>query len=244
MTDASPTPVPAKGLLDRIIGVITSPKATFEAVVAHPRPVGVLFVCALIIGLSTGLPQLTERGRQAAIDQSVEMMERMFNRPLTEQEMTGIERQASFGAYGQLIGSFFSLPIMSLLLAAVYFVIFNAILGGSALFKQVLAVVTHSWVIPALGAAISAPVMYLQGTMTMAGPFNLGVLVPMLDENSFLAKLLGFTNIFTIWVIITVAIGFAVLYRRKTQNIAIGLALAYLLIVGGGIAAWNAITGS
>jgi hypothetical protein len=36
-------------LIARIIGVITSPKATFENVVAIPKPAGVLLVVALVI---------------------------------------------------------------------------------------------------------------------------------------------------------------------------------------------------
>jgi len=68
--------------------------------------------------------------------------------------------------------------------------------------------------------------------MSVGGPFNLGALVPMLDENSFLARFLGVTSVFTIWGIIVLAIGLAVLYRRKTRNIAIGLFTAYVVVAG------------
>ena len=43
----------------------------------------------------------------------------------------------------------------------------------------------------------------------------------MLEEGSFLARFLGFVNVFTIWGLIVLAMGLAVLYHRKTLNIAI-----------------------
>jgi hypothetical protein len=230
MTEAAP-PAPAKSLFARIVGIILSPKETFAAVVAHPRPIGVLAVCALVIGLSAGLPQLTERGRQAAVDSQIEMQERMTGQPVSDAQYQAIARMASFGAYTAIAGTFVTMPIFSLIMAAIYWVVFNAILGGTGTFKQVLAIVTHSQVIGALGAAIGAPIMMAQGTMSMSGPFNLGALVPMLDETSLLARVLGATSVFTLWGIVVTAIGFATLYRRKTTNIAIALLVAYLVLV-------------
>ncbi len=111
--------------------------------------------------------------------------------------------------------------------------IFNAILGGTATFKQVLGIVTHSMVISALGVAVGAPVMYIKGTMSSMGPFNLAALVPMLEEKSFLVQFLGFIDPFRVWSIIVTAIGLGVLYKRKSSNIAIALLVVYALIAGG-----------
>ena len=91
------------------------------------------------------------------------------------------------------------MPVMSLLITGVLWVVFNAILGGTAGFKSVLTVVTHSQVIGALGAVAAAPIQYLQGIQNMAGPFNFGVLVPMLDPGSFLALFLGGVSVFVLW---------------------------------------------
>ena len=74
-----------------------------------------------------------------------------------------------YGGYFAIVGSFIVLPIFSLIFAALYWVVFNTILGGTATFKQVLAVVAHSQVVAALGAAIGAPIQYLQGKMPPAG---------------------------------------------------------------------------
>ena len=244
MTDAAATAAPAKGLLARIVGMFVSPRATYEAVVAHPRPVGVLFVSAVVIGLATGLPQFTERGQQAALDAQVQAIEQLTRQPVSDEMYQQMRGRAQFGAISQIVGALVSLPVMCLFFAVVYWVIFNAILGGTATFKQVLTVVTHSQVIGALGAAVSAPVMYMQGSLSMAGPFNLGMLVPMLDETNLIAKILGATSVFMLWSLVVLAIGFSVLYRRKTQNIAMALLLAYFLIVAAVFAVIGSFTGS
>ena len=67
MTDTVAPDTPALGLFARAIGIITSPKATFEKVIAAPRPVGILFLCAILAGGSMAAFALTEKGRQAQV---------------------------------------------------------------------------------------------------------------------------------------------------------------------------------
>ena len=49
-TDAGATVAPM-GLLSRFVGIITSPKETFQAVVAHPRWFGMLAVITIIVAV-------------------------------------------------------------------------------------------------------------------------------------------------------------------------------------------------
>jgi hypothetical protein len=205
----------------------------YAKVAANPRPFGILFLVALLMGLAGGLPLFTESGRQAALDMSVKQQESFRGQALTPEEYARAEQFAKYTPVFSLAGPFISLPIISLVLAGLYFVVFNAILGGTASFKQVLSVITHSQVIAALDYVLRAPFQIMQGTVSMGGPFNLGALVPFLDESSFLARFLGATSVFTIWSLIVTAIGFSVLYRRKTLNIFIALVIVYILIVGG-----------
>ena len=69
---------------------------------------------------------------------------------------------------------------------------------------------------------------YLRGTMSSAT--NLAVLLPMIDEASFLGRLLGMVDLFIIWWLLVLAIGLGVLYRRRTQPIAISLMAVYAVI--------------
>jgi hypothetical protein len=65
----------------------------------------------------------------------------------------------------------------------------------------------------------------------MSSATNLAVFLPMIDEQSFLGRLLGMVDLFIIWWVVTLAIGLGVLYRRKTGPIAIGLFAVYLVII-------------
>jgi hypothetical protein len=232
MTEPTLAQPPVPGLLARAFGIVTSPKATFEAALRLPRPAGILFLTSLLVALAAGLPQFTERGRQAALDMQVQQVERFTGQKITDEAYSAMERRSQWGGY-LVIGSVFIVtPIVCLLLTALYWALFNAVLGGAASFKQVLTVVTHSTVIGALGAVLGAPVQYYQGTVTTAGPFNLGALVPMLDETSFLAHFLSSINVFSIWGVIVTAIGLGVLYQRKSRSIAVALLGIYVVIVG------------
>lgn len=235
MTEPTNPAPPAEGLLSRAIGILTSPRATFERVVANPRPVGILFVSAVLIALATTLPQFTERGRQALLDSQVQQIEKFTGQPVTDDVYDRMEKQSQthLGAYFGAVGVLIFTPIVSLVVAGIYFLVFNVVMGGTAAFKQTLAIVTHSSIISAIGTALAAPIQYMKGTFTATGPFNLGALLPMLDEKSFLANFLSGIDLFRAWSIIVTAIGLGVLYRRKTGSIALVLFIIYGLIVAG-----------
>ena len=64
----------------------------------------------------------------------------------------------------------------------------------------------------------------------MTSSTNLGVLLPMLDDRSFLALLLGTIDLFRVWLVIVLAIGLGVVYKRKTGPIAVAFFILYALI--------------
>ena len=230
MTDVASTPVQPMSLFARIFGMITAPKATFENVVAAPRPFGILFVCALLIGIGGTIPQMTEAARTQTLDMQVRGMERMgvAVTPEVRERMETQSRNPVFRIIG-VISPLIMIPILALLLTALFWAFFNAILGGTASFKQVLAVTAHSYVITALSVLAAMPILLYRYKLQMGGPFNLGALVPMLDESSPLARFLSGVSVFSLWGWVVVAIGLGVLYRRKSRNIAIVLVLLALV---------------
>jgi len=241
-TPSTATPLP---LVSRIIGVITSPKATFQNIVAVPRPIGVLFVVATIIGVGSVAPQFTEKGRVATVEMQKKMVERM-GQPITPEMETRFE-EASQSVPRRLLsvaGTFVVLPIIALIFAALYWAAFNTVMGGTATFKQVLAIVTHSQVIGALGLLAALPIMLSTGKMSMSGPYNLGALAPMLDETSQLARWLGSISVFSLWSFIVSGIGLGVLYRRNGLNIGLVLIAIYLLFMFGVTSLFGAFMGA
>ena len=225
-TAAGASPAP-KSLLARFIGIITAPKDTFASVVPFPKWFGMLAVTTVIVAIFTALPLTTEAGRQAAIDQQVQQMQ-SFGFQVRDQMYEQMEKGATRMAYTTGIGVLVVSPLMVVIISGILFAIFNAALGGEASFKQVLAIIAHAGAISALSAIFSGTVNYFRGAMGSVA--NLGALLPMLPEKSFAASLLGAIDVFMIWYVVVLAMGLAVLYRRRTQPIAISLLGVYAVI--------------
>lgn len=225
-TGTGTAPAPA-GLLSRFIGIITSPRATFQNVVAHPRWFAMLALTIAITLACTVGPMFTEWGRQAALDQQVQMME-SFGRTVNDDMYAALQNQMRFAPYTTTAGILIMTPVFLLLVCGILYAVFNAAMGGNATFKQLLSVVVHAGVISALAQLFAAPLNYARGSMSSAT--NLAVLLPMLDESSFAAKFLGMIDLFMVWYVVVLAIGLGVLYKRRTQPIAISLFAVYGVI--------------
>jgi Yip1 domain len=209
---AAPLSLPA-----RAIGIITAPKDTFEAVAAHPRWLGVLVFCTLVIATCAALPMTTDAGKEATLRQQVEGME-SFGMTVSDQQYEGMRRGMAIVPYTTGAAVLVFTPLMTLAFAGIMFLIFNVMMGGDRSFKQMFAVFSHAMVISALQQLFTGPLNYFRGAVTSAT--NLAVLLPMVDPKSFAGRVLAMTDLFLIWYLLVLAIGLAVLYRRRTQPIA------------------------
>ena len=223
---AGSTPAP-KSLVARIIGIVVSPKETFQSVVAAPKWFGMLACTTLVAALFTALPLTTDAGQQAAIDRN-EQTVKSFGVQVTDQVHEQMERGAARMPYTTAASVIVASPIIVTIFAGILFAIFNAAMGGDGSFKQVFTVVTHAGVISVLGAVFGGAVNYFRGRMDNIT--NLGGLLPMLPEKSFISNFLGAIDLFLVWWLIVLAIGLAVLYRRRTRPIAITLLSVYGVI--------------
>jgi hypothetical protein len=222
---AAPQP---RGLARRIFGVLTSPRATYADVAAHPRWLGALIVVlATTIASSTWLLS-TDVGQRAVIDQQLQTAE-AFGRPMTDAQYEQLKRFAPFSVYFAAASQVIFVPLMALAIAGIAFAIFNGALGADATFRQVFAVVALSGVLMALKALFSTPLNYARESLS--SPTALTAVLPMFDDNTFAARLLGSVDLFYIWWITNLAIGLGVLYKRRTAPIA-----ATMLIVYGAVA--------
>ncbi len=221
---------PAPSLTSRAIGVITAPRATFEAIVAAPRVGGALALVSVISAVLVGGFLMTEVGQQAWLEQAVAGQE-AWGIAVTDEAYANLQKMAPKAPYMSGIPYLFIIPIASVISAGILYAIFNALMGGTATFKQILSVVAHSQIVMALALVVSMPINYMKGTMT--GATSLSVLAPMLDEGSFPARFLGMVDVFLVWYVVVLSIGLAVLYRRKTKSVAMVLFGIYAVIAIG-----------
>lgn len=215
---------PELSLASRLVGVITSPKATYQSIVAHPKWLGMLLVTIVVTSVLVGGFMLTKVGQDAWLDAAIARS----GSQLSDQQIAGMERIAPFVGYFSIGGILVFVPVLYLMTSGILFAVFNAALGGNASFKQVFAVVTHAGAVGLLGQFFTVPLNYMRGVMTSGT--NLAVAMPFVPEESFLGRLLGTIDLFLIWQLIVLAIGLGVLYRKRTQPIAITLFVLYGLI--------------
>jgi hypothetical protein len=225
-TEIGATPAPM-GLLSRFIGIITSPKATYEAVIAHPRWFGMLALTVFIVAIGTTLPMTTEAGKQAALEQQVHQMEN-FGVQVNDQMYADMSRRIAYAPYTTFASILIIGPIFTVIVAGILFGVFT-LMGGQASFKQLFAVYVHSTAVSSLAQLFTGPLNYFRGSVSSAT--NLAVLLPMIDDRSFLGRLLGMIDLFLVWWLIVLAIGLATLYRRKTGSIAVSLFAVYAVII-------------
>jgi hypothetical protein len=181
----------------------------------------------ILILFFTILPLTTEEGKQAALDQRVSQME-AFGSHVDDAQYERMRQGMAMAPYFAGGSILVIAPIMVTIISGILFAVFNAAMGGEASFKQLFSVVVHAGAVSTLSAVFTGPLNYFRGAVGSAT--NLGVLLPMIDEKSFVGRLLGMTDLFIIWWLIVLAIGLAVLYRRRTQPIAISLLAIYAVI--------------
>lgn len=186
-----------------------------------------LALTTVAIAILTAAPMTTKAGQEAALETQVAQME-AFGVEVNEEMYAQMEQGMGRAAYTTAGGVLVMAPLMAVIIAGILFAVFNAAMGGEASFKQVFTVIVHAGVISVLGQLFTAPVNFVRGTMGSAT--NLAVLLPMVDEKSFVGRLLGMIDLFVIWYVIVLAIGLGVLYRRRTQPIAMTLLGAYAVI--------------
>lgn len=228
-TDTTLAAAPAS-LWARFFGVLFSPRQTFAGIVAAPRWLGMLVLIALVLSLATYIFLSTEVGRQALLDQQVAAME-SFGIQLTDEMYQQFEGRLALAQYTGAGGQLVFMPIMYLAIAGILFLVFNVAMGGEATFKQVFTVVVHSGVVSVVMQLFTLPLNYVRESLS--SPTNLAALLPMVPEGTFWAYLLGSIDIFWIWWLMVMAIGLAVLYRRRTQPIAVTLFVIYAVIALG-----------
>jgi hypothetical protein len=218
---------PRMGLFSRVIGVLFSPRPTYEAVAAHPRSLGVLGISLLVMMLTQGIFLSTATGKAALLDTQVSSLE-SFGVNVTDEMYAQMQSRLAIAPYTTAGSQLVLIPLVSALLAGLLLAVFTAVLGGSATFKHVYAVVAHSTVILAVQQLFSTPIAYARGDMT--SPTRLSVFLPNLEEMGFTSHLLSALDLFIAWWLISIAIGIAALYRRKTGPIAAGLLATYFVI--------------
>lgn len=234
---AAPPP-PAPGPLNpwaRLVGALTSPGATFRSIAARPTWVVALVVTMLIMMVSTAvlLSRLDrEQMREEMRDQLRERMEAQ-GQAVDEEMLAQMEKVTEATAtIGPVVGVIATAG--GLLLLAALFMSFN-LLGGNLGYKTSLAVTLHAMLPWALASLLVIPIVLGRGSVTMAEiqgqtvlPSNLASFAPE-DAGPQLKVLLGSFDLFTLWTIALLVLGYSIA-ARVSRGMAAGMIVGLWLL--------------
>lgn len=201
----------------RFIGMLLSPKATFESVVSFPRWGGMLAVTTLVTVVTVAGFLATPVG------QDIVMKQQLDAGASAEQAQMAV----TFAKYITPAFMLIAIPVFMFAVSGLLLGVF-AVTGGTASYKQVLAVYVHSGVIGTVTGVVNAVLNYVRASDTnitsLAGIGNA------FAEKGFVAGFFSAIDLTIVWGVFVLAVGLAVLYRRRTPPIFISLMAVYLLI--------------
>jgi hypothetical protein len=234
-------PAPRDSALARIPGALFSPVKTFASIARRPTwlpPLILWTICSLAVTYVV-LPKIDyERIIRDAMEKR--------GQTVTEDRMQSIvESQKKIGnAFGLAWGAL-APTIISVLLAAIYLGAFKAF-GWDLKFRQALGVTTHAFLPAVVGSLVAIPVIAQRDQIDPRGMSdlvrsNLGFLVSR-DDSPALYSLLSSIDVFSLWVMTLLTIGFSEatgVSRGKAAGVVISLWALYVLGKTGWAAAFS-----
>lgn len=232
---------PQPGLWSRIVGVFADPRAAFESVtslVSVPDPVEAgktrdrsLWWVPLVIVVAVGVAVTAYTVPNIVMpQQATAIREAVLERGGSPEQADDAIRMS--GAIGLPMG------IVSAALGTFIFVLAGAgllhllmkLVGGKGMFRHSRAVFSYALLVSALGSLVKLPLMMSKKTMFIeTGPtlFFRG-----LEPSDKLYRFLSGFDIFTLWLVAVLIVGYAVAYRLPARKAAVIVIVLWLALTG------------
>lgn len=236
----SPAPPPdsADSPLARVAGVFASPGPTFAAIARRPGWVLPLVISAVLSVAATAaiLPRIDF---ESAIRERIAARGRTVPEEQIDQIVATQKRLAGLGYVWAALAS----TVIALILATVFWVSFKAF-GWDLKFRQSFGVTSHA-LLPGIG--VSMLLIFFVTRLDLVNPADLGDLTRsnpglLVDRhaNPVLHSLAASLDVFTIWILALLVIGFAAAANVTRRKAAILIGSLWGIFVLGK-AAWAAV---
>jgi len=217
VAQSEPGGQPAKmSELARLAGVLWEPGGAFKDIAAHPRwwpPLAIIIVLSLVFSYT-----FSQRvGYERFYRQQMETNSRTQNmEPAQREQAIAVQvKVAPYFFYGfSVIGT----PVMALVVAAIFLLIFKTFLGAAVSFRQVYAVCCYALVPLIFSSIMALAVMLLkdpdQFDLQNATPTNIGAFLDAVSTPKWLYSLASSFDAFNLWIIVLLATGLSVAARK------------------------------
>jgi hypothetical protein len=211
-----PGPVSAVG---RLVGVFFSPGATFRSIAAKPG-----FVAPLVLWTLVSLALYAAMAPKFDYDRMIRASIEKRGQTVPEERIQSIV--ATQKKIAPIIGTVISAAVptvATLIVALVFWASFKAF-GWDVTFRQGVGITAHSFLPSVIGTLLLVPVVLQRESIDPQGVpdllrSNLGFLVDKASSPA-LHSLLGSVDVFSLWTLILLTIGFAAAGRTSRKAAA------------------------
>lgn len=213
--------------LGRLIGAFFSPKATFQSIAAQPSWI-VPVLLMTVFGIATAFVLNQKVDWRDVASKRIEESPRAANMtPEQKEQQLAISAKVSpYFAYGfGTLG-----PILAVVVtAAVLLLAYNVIGGANAKFEQAMGIVSHAMIVGLIGTVFLIIILFLKppGTIDLENPVatNVGAFLPESTPKALMA-LAKSVDIFSIWSMLLISIGFTAVNPKKLTGKAFAIVLS------------------
>jgi hypothetical protein len=239
MNEASVAPSPVApeaggGFFQNLIDLYFSPREAFARIVRAPRILLPLVAYVAIVLGFTGV-WMSKMDPHEFMKTQIEESPRA-DRMSAEQKQQLIETQAKMmPILGWVFGPVF-IAILILVCSGGLMFIFRFFYGGDVGFKQALAIVVWTFLaVSIISVPVTLAVLALKGDWNLdpnqAVQANLGLLLDKSTAAKPLWALFTSIDVFVLWMVFLLAVGFAVACKKSTASALWGVAIPWLIFV-------------
>ena len=217
----------------RLFGVLVSPGETFRSIAERPTwlpPLLLLVLLGVIVGFEVQMrtdPEEMVRGQLEAI--KMDVPQEQVDKMIEDAESRTTAGKAGLAAFGAV----FQVALYAVV--AVLFWIGFRLFGSEMDYLRSLATTLHGYMPIAVASLINLPLMLSRESLTFEEVMSGGVLVSSLkalapeDASPVTEMLLGSVDLFTIWVLVLLTIGYKQVAKVSTA-VASGIVILFWLI--------------
>lgn len=223
--------------LSRIFGALFSPKPTFESIARRPTWILPMLVITLL-SIGGGIVAGHRLDWRTVVEQQIQKRpsaQRRVEQLPPEQREQMLAQQAKIIPITVYAGSVAGPPIIMLVIAGVFLGALNVVNGVSMKFSTSLSIVAHAWMPQLINSLLAIVILCLKDPATIdvqnIVASNLAVFLPD-GAATWLSTLLGAIDLFSIWVMLLMALGYqAVNPKKLTFGKALGTIVGVWLIL-------------
>jgi hypothetical protein len=217
----------------RIFGVFYEPGKVFADVAERPRWL-VPMIVSILLALSFTYAISSHIGWDQTIRQTFANNPRVADLPADQREQL-VARSAKFASSAGWAGAVVGPPFFTLVIAGILTGIFNGLLGTELKFMQMFAISAYAFLVRGLYSLLLILLLYLkppEDFNIQVSPFSPAAYMNRAENPKWLMSLAGSLDLFTLWTIVLLAIGFSVAAKKLSFSKALtGIAIPWLIWV-------------